>query len=94
MRAATKQDEDAYRRCVVEELQRRRSAWEAKGLIPTEAYPTPATHMRPIYYGMPTWADFFSPRQLLAQSNLLGTVDRTLRLPCVRLQYWSFIQPC
>lgn len=64
-RAPTPEDEAAYERAV-EELKKRRPAWEAQGLVPTEPYPTPSTDMRPIHYGMRTWADFFSPRQLLA----------------------------
>jgi len=69
-RAPTPQDEAAYQRAV-EELERCRPAWEAAGLIPTEPYPNPATDMRPLHYGMPTWADFFSPRQLLAHLVIL-----------------------
>jgi putative DNA methylase len=69
-RAPTPEDEAAYQRAV-EELERRHPAWEAAGLIPTEPYPNPATDMRPHHYGMRTWADFFSPRQLLAHLLIL-----------------------
>jgi hypothetical protein len=69
-RPPTPEDEAAYERAV-QELERRRPDWEAAGLIPTEPYPNPATDMRPIHYGMPTWADFFSPRQLLAHLVIL-----------------------
>ena len=48
-----------------EELARRFSRWEARGWVPTEAYPEVTSDMRPHHYGMPTWADMFSPRQLL-----------------------------
>jgi putative DNA methylase len=64
-RAPTEEDEKAVQRAE-HELKKRWAEWEAKGLIPTERYPTPSTDMRPVLYGMPTWADFFSPRQLLA----------------------------
>ncbi len=40
--------------------------WEAQGFVPTEAYPEVSSDMRPLRYGMPTWADMFAPRQLLA----------------------------
>jgi adenine-specific DNA methylase len=43
-----------------------RARLELEGMVPIEAYPTPSTDMRPVQYGMPTWADFYSPRQLLA----------------------------
>ena len=49
-----------------EELARRFSDWEARGWVPTEAYPEVTSDMRPHHYGMPTWADMFSARQLLA----------------------------
>lgn len=49
-----------------EELRRRLPGWELEGLIPREPFPEDATDTRPLQYGMPTWADLFSPRQLLA----------------------------
>jgi len=39
--------------------------WEAAGLVPHEIFPE-GNDMRPVTYGMPTWANFFSPRQLLS----------------------------
>ena len=54
-----------------EELARRLPAWEAKGLVPREAFPETATDTRPLQYGMRTWADLFSPRQLLALCTYL-----------------------
>lgn len=69
-RLPTPEDEAAYERAV-QELEQRRPHWEAAGLIPTEPYPNPATNMQPLHYGMPTWADFFSPRQLLAHLVIL-----------------------
>jgi len=55
------------------ELARKRPLWEARDVIPTEEFPQ-GNDMRPVLYGMPTWADFFSPRQLLS----LGTFAETL----------------
>ena len=42
-----------------------RPAWEKANVIPTELYPEVTTDPRPRVYGMPRWADMFSPRQLL-----------------------------
>ena len=63
-------DLDAVRQAE-EELARRLPAWEAKGLVPREAFPETATDTRPLQYGMRTWADLFSPRQLLALCTYL-----------------------
>jgi adenine-specific DNA methylase len=48
-----------------------RGDWEAKNLIPTEEYPQVTTDHRPRTYGMPRWADMFSPRQLLGFGVLM-----------------------
>ena len=72
-RAPTPEDLAAAR-AAEEELARVRARWEAEDVIPTEPFPE-GNDPRPLYYGMPTWADFFSPRQLLA----LGTFVETLR---------------
>ncbi len=71
-RAPTQTDLDAVASAEAE-LARKRPLWEAQDVIPMEAFPQ-GNDMRPILYGMPTWADFFSPRQLLA----LGTFVETL----------------
>jgi len=47
------------------ELAKLRPEWERKNIIPTEKYPVVSSDERPITYGMPRWADMFSPRQLL-----------------------------
>lgn len=52
-------------------LEEKLPAWEAAGLVPNESYPRVATDMRPLHYGMPTWADFFAPRQLLSLCTAL-----------------------
>ncbi|MGE5618587.1 MAG: DUF1156 domain-containing protein [Sphingomonadaceae bacterium] len=57
------------------ELARLRPAWERDGIIPTELYPEVTSDERPRVYGMPRWADMFSPRQLLG----LGVMVEELR---------------
>ncbi len=47
-----------------ERLGEKRAAWEQQGIIPTEEFPS-GNDMRPMLYGMTTWADFFTARQLL-----------------------------
>jgi putative DNA methylase len=53
------------------QLQQWRGDWEARNLIPTEEYPQITTDARPRTYGMPRWADMFSPRQLLGFGVLM-----------------------
>jgi len=72
-RAPTQEDLEAVVRAE-EELARVRPRWEAEGIIPTEPFPG-GNDPRPLHYGMPTWADMFSPRQLFS----LGTFVETLR---------------
>ena len=52
-----------------EELARRLPVWDARGWVPTEPIPTGNKTDEPLRYGMSTWADMFSPRQLLAQCS-------------------------
>ena len=56
------------------ELARVRPRWEAQDVIPMESFP-PGNDNRPLNYGVPRWADFMSPRQLLA----MGTILEALR---------------
>lgn len=49
-------------------LAAKRPQWEALGVIPTEEFP-PGNDMRPPMYGMATWADFFTSRQLLVHGT-------------------------
>ena len=63
-RPAEKHDLDALR-AAEKELERLRPAWERNGIIPTEMYPEVSSDERPRLYGMPRWADLFSPRQLV-----------------------------
>lgn len=53
------------------EIVQLRPEWERKNIIPTETYPVTSTDERPRLYGMPRWADMFSPRQLLAMGVLV-----------------------
>lgn len=55
-----------------------RERWERTGIIPVEMYPEVSTDHRPRTYGMPRWADLFSPRQLLAMGTLVEEL-RSLR---------------
>ena len=48
------------------ELARKLPLWDARGWVPTEPYPEASSDPRPLRFGMPTWSDMFSPRQLLA----------------------------
>jgi len=57
-----------------ESLGSRLPTWKRKNIIPTEQYPEVSTDERPRIYGMPGWADMFSPRQLLG----LGTAVELL----------------
>ncbi|MEA3641827.1 MAG: DUF1156 domain-containing protein [Lamprobacter sp.] len=52
------------------ELEARRFEFEMKGLIPNEPFPL-GNDMRPVTYGMPTWADLFTPRQLLGHLTVM-----------------------
>jgi adenine-specific DNA methylase len=58
------------------ELKKHRSAWEKGGVIPTELYPEVSSDDRPRLYGMPRWADMFSPRQLLGFGVLAEELQR------------------
>jgi adenine-specific DNA methylase len=69
-RLPTEDDLAAVRRAE-EELARRLPAWEAKGLVPREEIPQGLKTSEPLRYGMRTWADLFSPRQLLALCTYL-----------------------
>jgi adenine-specific DNA methylase len=48
--------------------------WKLKDLIPAEPFPS-GNDNRPLQYGMPTWGDFFSPRQLLAMGSFLAALS-------------------
>ena len=68
-------DREAYMRAA-SELARQRPKWEASNILPTERYPEITSDNRPIEYGMPRWADMFSPRQLLGFGVLSEELNR------------------
>ncbi len=76
-RAPTPEDLEAAARAEAE-VRRRRARWEAEDLIPTEPVPEGLKTAEPMRYGMRTWADFFSPRQLLALATFVEEL-RALR---------------
>jgi adenine-specific DNA methylase len=61
------------------ELKRLRPVWERNNIIPTELYPELTSDERPRLYGMPRWADMFSPRQLLCFGVLVEELQRLRR---------------
>lgn len=56
------------------ELQKRLPPWDATGLVPREPFPE-GNDLRPLHYGMPTWGDFFAPRQLLSLCTFLDVLN-------------------
>jgi adenine-specific DNA methylase len=75
-RVPTEDDRDAIE-AASDELSRRRKRWEDGGIIPTEAR-IQGDCDRSYVYGLTTWADLFSPRQLLGFGVLVEEL-RTLR---------------
>lgn len=68
-RAPNQADQDALN-AAERELEERRLDFEMKGLVPNEPFPQ-GNDMRPVNYGMPTWADMFTPRQLLGHLTVM-----------------------
>lgn len=56
--------EDENLDVVEQALREKMPEWQARNIVPDEAYPLDANEQRPIQYGMPLWRDMFSPRQL------------------------------
>ena len=71
-RPPTEEDLAAVRRAEAA-LAQNLPRWEAAGLVPREPFPG-GNDPRPLLYGMPTWADMFSPRQLLSLVTFLETL--------------------
>jgi putative DNA methylase len=69
-REPTPADEDACRKAEME-LKKRWPAWEALGLIPTEPRREGRADWACEIYGLKTWADSFSARQLLTHLSFL-----------------------
>jgi putative DNA methylase len=57
------------------ELERCRSEFLARDLIPSERFPIESNDPRPLQYGMPLWSDLFTPRQLLTLATILDEVQ-------------------
>ncbi|MCL4868346.1 MAG: DUF1156 domain-containing protein [Anaerolineae bacterium] len=73
-RAPTEADLAAAQRAEAE-LARKKPGWIAQDLLPTEPFPG-GNDKRPLYYGMPTWDLFFSPRQLLSTGIFIETLQQ------------------
>ena len=59
-------------------VEEKRQEWVTENVIPTEGFPE-GNDNRPLIYGMPTWSDFFSPRQLLAMGEISVSREAILR---------------
>jgi adenine-specific DNA methylase len=69
-RAANQADLDALK-AAEQELEERRLEFEMKGLVPNEPIPVGSKTSEPIRYGMNSWADMFTPRQLLGHLTVM-----------------------
>lgn len=72
-RAPNEMDQQALN-AAAEELENRRFDFEMKGLVPNDPFPD-GNDMRPRNYGMPTWADMFTPRQLLGHLTAMEALQ-------------------
>ena len=52
---------------IAQQLEELKPDWESLDILPSEAIPEGNKTREPHRYGMPTWAELFSPRQRLAQ---------------------------
>ncbi len=80
----SERDLEAIEKAAVE-LAKQRPQWERENVIPTELYPEVSSDERPRAYGMPRWADMFSPRQLLGFGVLVEEL-RKLRSEIVKAE--------
>lgn len=55
-------------------VEEKKKEWLTKNIIPSELFPS-GNDNRPLHYGMSSWTDFYSPRQLLA----IGTFMECLK---------------
>lgn len=69
-RAANQADLAALK-AAEQELEERRLEFEMKGLVPNEPIPVGSKTSEPIRYGMNSWADMFTPRQLLGHLTVM-----------------------
>jgi adenine-specific DNA methylase len=56
-------------------VEEKKQDWITRNIIPIEPFPQ-GNDNRPLIYGMPTWSDFYMPRQLLA----MGTIAQEFRI--------------
>ena len=61
-----------------EELGGRFPVWESRGWVPTEVIPAGNKTDEPRRYGMTTWADMFSPRQLLTMCSYVEALHELI----------------
>jgi adenine-specific DNA methylase len=57
--------EDDVSKVVAQRLAEKMPEWEARDIVPSENLPVGNKTVEPMRYGMATWRDLFSPRQLL-----------------------------
>lgn len=74
-RPPTQTDRDALRRAE-QELSRLLPDWDASDVLPDESIPEGNKTSEPMRYGIRTWRDMFSPRQLLAHGTFVEEFRR------------------
>lgn len=57
------------------QLEERRFDFELKGLVPNESIPSGSKTSEPIRYGMNSWEEMFTPRQLLGHLTVMETLQ-------------------
>lgn len=57
------------------QLEGRRFDFEIKGLVPNESIPSGSKTSEPIRYGMNSWEEMFTPRQLLGHLTVMETLQ-------------------
>jgi adenine-specific DNA methylase len=71
-RAPIVEDKEANKRAE-KAIAEKKPEWIVNNIIPTEPFPK-GNDNRPLMYGMLTWSDFFSPRQLLSMGVIVETL--------------------
>ena len=74
-RSPTEDDIDGYIQAESRTLEAM-DDWCAEDIVPVEGYPSAATDMRPINYGMSRWSQFFSSRQILSHATSVKELRR------------------
>lgn len=74
-RVPNRQDLDAVQ-AASRQLAKVRSSWEAAGYIPTDFIPEGLKTVEPLRYGIETWADCFTDRQLLVHGTFAEQFNR------------------